>query len=232
MISILMHLIATYSLTVAWDQSSSPEVSGYRIYWGTASGNYTNSAAVGNVLTASINGLNFQRTYFLSATAIGPGGVESAFSNEITYTKPCVLKLTRSQNGPSTVMTLSTEIYTGMKYIIEGSSNLSTWNQVATGTAATNSISIPFNPISQIAFYRLKKSTASPSLRSLALTQSVSEEIPELTYREPTKWELRRWNLRNAPKEMKGAEILMKMNRKRKVKVPLPPMPLKIKEMR
>ncbi len=226
---ILSQLIAAYTLTVAYDPSPSSDVVSYRIYWGTASGNYTNSAVVGNVLTASISGLKEMRRYYLAATAIDVDGTESVFSNEIQYLRPCTLQIATSQNGPSTVLTITTTAYVGLQFTIQGSSNLTSWSTVYSGTAATDNISVQFNPVAPIAFYRLKKSTTSPALRSMALTESVTEEVPELTLTPPTAWQMRRWNLRNSPKEAKGAERLMKMNRKRKaLKAPLPPMPLSV----
>jgi hypothetical protein len=79
---------AVGSVTLAWDASPDVSVTGYRIYYGPASGVYTNSATVGNVTTATMNGLADGATYFFAATAYNAGGDESLFSNETTYTVP------------------------------------------------------------------------------------------------------------------------------------------------
>lgn len=77
---------ATPSVTLAWDASPDPSVTGYRIYFGVKSVMYTNSAAVGNVLTATLTNLNPATTYYFAATAYDASGTESPFSNEASYT--------------------------------------------------------------------------------------------------------------------------------------------------
>jgi hypothetical protein len=74
------------NVTLAWDASPDPTVVGYRVYYGGASGNYTNSFAVGPVTTAGISNLVVGRTYYFAATAFDSAGVESDFSNETSVT--------------------------------------------------------------------------------------------------------------------------------------------------
>ena len=76
------------SVTLAWDHSPDASVVGYRIYYGVASGSYTNSAAVGYGTNATLTGLNSSVTYYFAATAYDGTGLESAFSNETSYTTP------------------------------------------------------------------------------------------------------------------------------------------------
>jgi len=71
---------------LAWDPSPDAQVVGYRVYFGVASGSYTNSANVGAVTNATITGLVVGTTYFFAATAYNAAGDESVFSNEINYT--------------------------------------------------------------------------------------------------------------------------------------------------
>src|SRR4051812_10468656 len=42
---------ALSSVTVGWNASSDPSVTGYKIYYGSSSGAYTNAVAVGNTTT-------------------------------------------------------------------------------------------------------------------------------------------------------------------------------------
>lgn len=59
----------------------------YRVYYGVASGVYTNHNDAGSALTNTITGLVRGVTYYLAATDL-ENGVESGYSNEITYTPP------------------------------------------------------------------------------------------------------------------------------------------------
>ena len=79
---------ASGNVTLAWDASPDASAVGYRIYYGPASGVYTNSAAVGNVTSATLAGLVDGVTYFFAATAYNASGDESLFSNEANYTVP------------------------------------------------------------------------------------------------------------------------------------------------
>lgn len=76
------------SVTLAWDASPDASVTGYRIYYGVASGSYTNSATVGNVTNATLTNLSSGVHYYFAATAYDGVGNESVFSNETSYTPP------------------------------------------------------------------------------------------------------------------------------------------------
>ena len=76
------------SVTLAWDASPDATVTGYRIYLGPSTGNYTNSIAVGNTLTATLTNLLQGTRYYFAATAYDNSGVESVFSNEVNYQIP------------------------------------------------------------------------------------------------------------------------------------------------
>lgn len=82
------------SVTLAWDASPDASVTGYRIYYGPASGAYTNSATVGNVTNVTLTSLKAGALYYFAATAYNGTGLESAFSNETSYTTPVVPAVT------------------------------------------------------------------------------------------------------------------------------------------
>jgi len=73
-------------VTLNWDASPSGNVSGYRVYFGAESGNYTNMTDVGNATTDTISGLEDGVTYYFVVSAYDATGIESDFSNEATYT--------------------------------------------------------------------------------------------------------------------------------------------------
>ena len=79
---------AAGSVTLAWDASPDANVVGYRVYYGVASGSYTNSAAVGNVTTATFANLVDGVTYYFAASAFDDTGSDSPFSNETSYSVP------------------------------------------------------------------------------------------------------------------------------------------------
>ena len=81
------HLIAqvTPPVSLAWDASPSPDVTGYIVRHGTASGVYSSATNVGNQTSASVTGLQAGQTYYLVVTARNAAGVESLPSNEATY---------------------------------------------------------------------------------------------------------------------------------------------------
>jgi hypothetical protein len=79
---------ATQSVTLTWDSSDDPNVVGYKIYYGTASLDYTDSVMVGSVTNATITGLLDGTTYYFAATSLDSAGDESGFSNEAVFTTP------------------------------------------------------------------------------------------------------------------------------------------------
>ncbi len=72
-------------VTLAWDPNPEPAVEGYRVYYGKASGFYTNVLDVGNRTDCVIPGLDAGTTYFFACTAYSATGDESNFSGEIVY---------------------------------------------------------------------------------------------------------------------------------------------------
>ena len=58
--------------------------SGYKIYWGNASGKYQQSVDVGNRTSYTLTGLDDGATYFFAIAAYDAGGSESPFSRELT----------------------------------------------------------------------------------------------------------------------------------------------------
>ena len=72
-------------VTLAWDPNPEPSVQGYRVYYGKASGFYTNVLDAGNRTDCVVPGLDAGTTYFFAATAYSATGDESNFSEEIVY---------------------------------------------------------------------------------------------------------------------------------------------------
>jgi len=61
-----------------------PVLDKYKVYYGTASGNYTDSIDAGTATSKEISGLTNGRKYYFAVTAKYKSGAESAYSNETT----------------------------------------------------------------------------------------------------------------------------------------------------
>ena len=66
---------------LAWDASTTPNVAGYKLHYGTSSGNYSNTIDVGMVTGCSVSSLA-PGTYYFTASAYDASGNESGYSNE------------------------------------------------------------------------------------------------------------------------------------------------------
>lgn len=86
--------IVTNGVSVAWtpptqnaDGSTLTDLSGYKIHYGTASGNYTGSVSVNNAgLTRYEMDTLPKGTVFIAMTAVNAAGAESDFSKEVSVT--------------------------------------------------------------------------------------------------------------------------------------------------
>lgn len=76
------------SVALTWSPSPDNTVVAYKIYYGGAPGDYTNSVSVGNVTNTTLTGLVNGTTYYFAATAIDDLGSESLLSNEAFATPP------------------------------------------------------------------------------------------------------------------------------------------------
>ncbi len=71
-------------ILIAWDPSTDADVVGYKVHYGTVSGNYGPPQNVGNVTSCTIKSLAAEQTYYVSVTAYDSSGNESGFSNEVS----------------------------------------------------------------------------------------------------------------------------------------------------
>jgi fibronectin type III domain protein len=85
--SLLPPAQAAQSIVLKWDPAPSSNVSGYRLYYGSARGVYTQKLEVGNMTSTLVSNLSEGRTYFFAVAAYNRAA-ESPRSNEISYTVP------------------------------------------------------------------------------------------------------------------------------------------------
>ena len=95
--------LAAGSVTLAWDASPGTNViANYKIYYGVASGTYTNTASAGTNTTLSISNLVEGKTYYFAATAVDTYGLESDYSTEVSTVIPV-----KPTNQPPTLNALA-----------------------------------------------------------------------------------------------------------------------------
>lgn len=142
---------ATSSVTLAWNKSLTTNVTGYRIYYGATTANYTNSVVTGNVATNTVSGLVSGATYFFAIAAFNASGVLSALSNEISYVPAvsnALVNVATTRRGVVTVRGLN-----GKQYDILATQNLTTWTLIGTVTLGVSG-SVNFTDPNSASFSR------------------------------------------------------------------------------
>ena len=124
----------TQSVTLAWDLSIDPTVVGYKIYYGVASRTYTSMVDVGNATSVTISGLVEGTTYFFAATAYNTLGLESDYSDELSYTVPGVLPTVRIRVTPDGQVVLTVIGQIGHTYDIQTTQTFTAWTVIDTVT--------------------------------------------------------------------------------------------------
>ncbi len=71
------------SINLAWNANSESDLAGYRIYFGTSSGNYTSSQETGRITRYTLSNLTEGRTYYIAMSAFDASRNESRRSAEI-----------------------------------------------------------------------------------------------------------------------------------------------------
>lgn len=121
----------TASVTLAWDPSpDAASVTSYKVHSGVSSGVYERVDKAGTNTIYTVTNLVIGAEYFFAATAVGTNGLESEFSNEISYIveEP---PMPPSNIGVSQVVELTV--------VIEGSEDLTNWSALANFTVVIDS---------------------------------------------------------------------------------------------
>ena len=110
-------MIHAQSVTLSWDPSPTPNVTHYRIYFGTSSRNYSSVTDAGLALKQTVV-LPHSGRWFFAATVVDANGGESDFSNEVVW---------EAKPSPPT---LHGETWVKLSPVIECSTNLVNWHGV------------------------------------------------------------------------------------------------------
>jgi len=71
-----------FDVNLAWNANEEPDITGYRLYWGTASRTYSEWIDLGKVMSVTLTNLPNHRLFF-AVTAWNGAGLESGYSNEV-----------------------------------------------------------------------------------------------------------------------------------------------------
>lgn len=98
------------TFSVAWDPVSEPDLAGYRVYYGSSAGSYTQSVDVGNVTQTTLTLADCQM-WFVAVKAYDTAGNQSAtYSNEVSgWARPTVTSVgpNAAERGRTLSLTLS-----------------------------------------------------------------------------------------------------------------------------
>lgn len=99
--------MATVKVSWVFPVASEPEISNFRVKWGTEPGNYTNTASPANktLREHNVGGLALGTTYYFVVVTIDGNGNESPISNEVAHTPalPGPSGLSAAQASPNSV---------------------------------------------------------------------------------------------------------------------------------
>ena len=126
---------AVTSLNVMWNASTDTNVLGYKVYYGTASQQYSNVVVAGNSTNTLIAGIKPGKTYYFAATSYNAAGWESAYSPELVYTVPVVNPPLAAPQASSSGFNFSVNSTANSQYVIIASTNLVNWVALTTNTA-------------------------------------------------------------------------------------------------
>ena len=101
-ISLVLALVLCFSpipafsadVTLAWNPNMEEDLAGYRIYYGTASGDYDYTLELRNQTEYTVTELEEGLLYYFVATAYDLSWNESDYSDEVVYAPPCSYSIT------------------------------------------------------------------------------------------------------------------------------------------
>lgn len=155
------------SAVLSWTPSVSPTTTGYNVYYGTSSGNYSYKVDAGNTTSITVSNLVPGTTYYFVATAYDATGDSSLFSSELSYSDPAssssstagVLSVVPNASAPRGAPTLQFTAQSGHWYEVQATTDLKNWTRIWQSSVATANTPMQFTDIDAAQFssrfYRL-----------------------------------------------------------------------------
>jgi hypothetical protein len=120
---------AQQSVEVTWDPDQTGLVTGYRLFYGTQSGIYTNSIVFSDMNDVEIDGLQGGLTYYFSVQSTDAQGDVSPLSNEAAFSvailQPVNLQL---QIFPGGIYYVHGDVVPPGSWELDASTDLKNWN--------------------------------------------------------------------------------------------------------
>ena len=135
--------LAFSSVTLAWDRSPDPTVTGYYLYYGGRSGTYTNRLSAGST-SNTVPNLTSGVTYYFVVTAYTAAGLESDPSNEVGYTVPMPApRITNAHRLPTGNFSVAGTGGPSQTCVLQAASSLGApvvWTSISTNVADANGL--------------------------------------------------------------------------------------------
>ena len=152
-------------ITLAWDESDG--AAGYKIYSGTESNNYTWVVDVGNTTSYTTANLTDGYTYYFAATAYDASGLESDYSDEVSYsanTVPCSYSISPASASFNTSGGSGSIVVTTQSGCNWSASSGVSWVTITSGSSGTGSGTIAYTVASNSGAARSVVSTIAGQL--------------------------------------------------------------------
>jgi hypothetical protein len=144
-------------ITLQWQASADPTVTGYALYYSVDGSAITNRVDTGSTTNATVKNLTASSTYSFYVVAYDANQYESIPSNLLLYTAPAISSMRLSQISTDT-MNISFHVAPGATCHVEYTDTLNppSWNVLTTAVADSNGLVTINDPVSSNGsrFYR------------------------------------------------------------------------------
>jgi hypothetical protein len=140
-------VFASANVILQWNQIPDPVVAGYNIYYGGASGVYTNVINAGTSTSVTVSNLINGATYYFASATYSAYGAMSALSSEVAYTVPAVPVNHAPTLNPVHNLIINANAGAHTVNLTGISSGSTGENQVLTVTATSSDTNVVSNPV-------------------------------------------------------------------------------------